>query len=86
MINKLPGNTPEEQNEYLQRTFRNVFNTDDGKVVLNVILDDLHYFKETKCADDVALSNYARVLISERLGFSDTISRTEKLFECEHKK
>lgn len=85
MIKKWPGKTPEEQNKAMQRAFRRVFDTEEGKAVLNVILNDLHYFTPCKTEDEVALNNYAKILINERLDFTDTVEYTDALFKCSSK-
>lgn len=61
----------DEQNEQLKRIFREVFSTENGRIVLTVLLEDMYYFKP--CNDDEAraLNNYAKALISQRLGIND---------------
>ena len=76
--------TPEEQNKELQKIFREVFSSEKGKIVLNVLLDDLHYFKLCRCEEDHALNNYAKILVGVRMGYVDTFSISNKLLECEH--
>ena len=82
MLTKWPGKTPEEQNIAMQRAFRHVFGTEEGIAVLNVILTDLHYFIPCKTDGDVALSNYAKVLLNERLNLTDTVKITDALMNC----
>lgn len=73
-----------EENEEMQKLFRKVFNNYDGKKVLNVILNDLKLFDV--CADErsVALRNYATYLIMTRMGYNDTVSMIDNLFNCKH--
>lgn len=85
-MKKLPGETPEEQNKNLQAMFREVFKTEKGQAVLSVILSDLHYFSRCTTEKDAALCDYAKSLIQNRLGFSNTMSLTERLFDCEIEK
>jgi len=40
--------TPEEQHEYMQELFRKVFMSDEGKIVFNILLDDLNFFKPAR--------------------------------------
>lgn len=82
MIKTWPGKTPEEQNEAMQRAFRHVFGTEEGTAVLNVILADLHYFTPCKTQDEVALNNYAKVLVTERMNLNDTVKYTDALLKC----
>lgn len=79
MITKWPGNTPEEQNQAMQRAFRRVFGSEEGIAVLNVILNDLHYFTPCSSTEDNALCNYAKVLINERMDLTDTVRYTDLL-------
>lgn len=88
-INKvIPGYsnlTEEEQNEVLQETFREVFESEKGKIVLNVILEDLHFLEPCKNEEDRALNNYAKFFILERLGIKDSLSITDAVFSCKDK-
>ena len=77
---RIPGENEEEINKNLIRYFREVFSTDKGRAVLNVILTDLHYFDVCTDDEDRALSNYAKMLISSRLGMVDTVAITDSLF------
>jgi hypothetical protein len=75
---------PEEQNKELQKIFREVFSTEKGKIVFNVLLDDLHFLRVCKSEEDHALNNYAKVLIGVRMGYTDTYSISNNLLTCEH--
>jgi len=72
---------PEVKNEMLISTCRKVFNTHDGKVVLNMLLTDLCYFKNTNSQGESSLNNYAKFFIRERLGLCDTKSLTDFIAE-----
>ena len=72
--------TPAEQNKHLQKMFKEVFGTKHGKIVLGVILEDLYYFEQCKNDEDRALNNYAKMLLSQRLGFNDNKKRIDCLF------
>lgn len=76
----IPGDSEEEINKNLVRYFQEVFSSDKGRAVLNVILTDLHYFDVCTDDEDRALSNYAKMLISNRLGMVDTVAITDSLF------
>jgi len=73
--------TKEEKNAELVNTCKRVFGTDDGKVVLNMLLTDLCLFENTKTEDDKALNEYAKYFIRERLGVSDTKDITDFIAE-----
>lgn len=81
-MDRLPGDTPEEQNRHLQELFHEVLGSDKGKVVLNVILNDLKYFSVCRTEQDNALRNYATVLVQERLGVFDTVSISDFIAGC----
>jgi predicted GNAT family acetyltransferase len=76
----LPGAeslSPKKQNERLREICRRVFGTDEGKIVLNMLLTDLHLFEKNLSTGDNALNEYAKFLIRERLGVSNTVSLTD---------
>lgn len=83
MDKNIPGETEEEQFKNMQRFFREVFSTEKGKTVLNIILTDLHYFDLCKTEGEVALNNYAKLLIHDRMGLNDTVNITECLLKGE---
>lgn len=70
---------PDEQNRQMQKMFREVFSTKHGKIVLGVILEDLYFFSGCYNDEARALSNYAKVLISQRLGINDHKKRIDHL-------
>ena len=70
---------PEEQNKQLQKMFREVFNTQHGRIVLGVILEDLYYFSTCNNDEARALNNYAKALISQRLGIIDHKKQIDRL-------
>lgn len=80
-IPEFNGMTDEEQQKKIVSMFREVFKTEHGKLVLGIILEDLYYFNT--CNDDEAraLNNYAKVLISQRLGFNNNKAKIDHLFE-----
>lgn len=76
--------TPEEQHERMREIFRNVFMSDEGRIVFNIILDDLNFFKPARDEAERARNEYAKFLISDRMGFEDTFSLSNKLLEGEY--
>lgn len=77
-----------EQMKAVQRAFRNVFSTPDGKIVLNVLLSDLRYYRPAETEADYALCEYAKKLLRIRLGLEDTTAMTESVLSAinkEHK-
>lgn len=83
-IGGLPGYenlTAAEQNVKLQEMFREVFGSENGKIVLGVILEDLYYFSSTNNEATAALSNYAKTLLAQRLGINNTKRIIDELFK-----
>lgn len=76
--------TPEEQHEYMQELFRKVFMSDEGKIVFNILLDDLNFFKPARDEAAKARNDYAKFLIADRMGLVNTFSLSNKLLEGEH--
>lgn len=60
-----------EARRELERTYRRVFRSKDGRVVFRSMLEDLCYFDEANTPDEQARKNYASLLIY-RLGLRDT--------------
>lgn len=76
----IPGSTPEEKESYIQKYFREVFGSAQGKAVLNILLTDLHYFDLCEDEEDMHLSNFAKHLLGNRMGLKDTVAITDCLF------
>ena len=77
---ELPGfetATPEEQYKELQKTFKRVFQSADGKIVLNALLKDLFYFDVATSDANKALCEYAKFFVRERLGIKKTLAITD---------
>lgn len=72
-MDRLPGDTPEEQAQVLRDCFREVFSGGKGQVVFNVLLTDLRFFAPCYTEADVALRNYAVALVTERMGIRNTV-------------
>jgi len=64
----------EDKNKMLVETCRKVFSTDEGKVVLNMLLRDLRLFewKGGRIKSERYLNEYAKFFVRERLGVSET--------------
>ena len=73
--------TPEERNEMLVETCRKVFDTEDGRIVLNMLLTDLFLFEKIQDEQGRALNEYAKFFIRERMGVRDTKSLTDFIAE-----
>jgi len=73
--------SPEEKNEIMKETCRRLFITDDGKIALGMLLTDLKMFAEIRTEQDMALNNYAKFFIRERLGVRDTKDLTDFIAE-----
>lgn len=66
-----------EQKKAIQTMFRKVFSTPEGKVVLNILLSDLRYYRPAQNEADYALCEYGKKLLRERLGLEDTAAITD---------
>jgi len=73
--------TQEERKEMMVETCRKVFSTDDGKIVLNMLLTDLFMYENVRTKGDRALNEYAKFFIRERLGVRGTKSMTDFIAE-----
>lgn len=73
--------TPEEQNKQMVKMFNEVFSTPHGKIVLGVILEDLYYFSTCTNDESRALNNYAKALLSQRLGKKDHMKITSMMID-----
>jgi len=69
--------TPQEKNEMLVETCRKVFGSDEGKIVLNMLLTDLFLYENTRTKREHVLNEYAKFFIRERMGVSDTKDMTD---------
>ncbi len=54
----------EEDEQFLQSDFIEVFSKPIGQRVLTKILTDLHFFSRSETEEEVALNNYAKQLMS----------------------
>lgn len=80
----LPGyeRAPEsEQKKALVNINRRLFDTDDGRVVLNELLTDLFFFRETNSPAEAALAEYAKYFVRERLGITNTFELTNAMMK-----
>ena len=67
----------DEQNKELQETFKRVFKSADGRIVLNALLKDLFYFDAATSDSGKALCEYAKFFIRARLGVKKTLCITD---------
>lgn len=73
------GLTEAEAEKKLVSYFREVFGSEHGKIVLGAILEDLYYFSSTPDDKTAALCNYAKTLLSTRLGINNNIKIVDAL-------
>ena len=73
--------TEEEKDEMLIETCRKVFGTDDGKIVLNMLMTDLRLFDLANTEREKYLNDYAKFFIRERLGVRGTKAMTDFIAE-----
>jgi hypothetical protein len=60
----------EAQIEVLRSICNKVFSTNDGKIVLDMLLHDLFIFEQCHDDDDKALNQYGKYFLRERLGLT----------------
>jgi len=73
--------SPEARNELLVETCRKVFNTEDGKIILNMLLADLRLYEDARTKREKTLNEYAKFFIRERLGVRDMKALTDFIAE-----
>jgi len=71
----------EEQNDLLVEICRQVFSSEAGKIVLNMLMTDLCLFEYAPDEREKYLNDYAKYFIRQRLGVRDTKSFTDFLAE-----
>lgn len=71
------GIETKEKQKALQNIFRKVFSTPEGKLVLNVLLSDLRYYRPAENENDYVLCEYAKKLLRNRIGLEDTAVMTD---------
>ena len=80
----IPGfenETVQKQNEELQRMFLETFKGEQGRIVLTSILEDLCFFRECKTEEEHILNNFAKFLMSHRLGIANSFDITNNLLD-----
>ena len=71
-----------ERDKRMSECFRRVFSTDEGRLVLHQILEDLRYYKECVTDTDVALNNFAKFMVFKRLKCDNYKQITSAIFDC----
>lgn len=65
----------------IQKSFRRVFNSQDGRIVLGVMLEDLHFFSPCDTVQAQELRNYATILLNRCGALQDTIRTVDVLID-----
>jgi hypothetical protein len=73
--------TAQEKNEMLKETCRKVFGSDEGKIVLNMLLTDMFLFENTHTKREHVLNEYAKFFIREWMGVSGSKDLTDFIAE-----
>ena len=74
-----PKLTDEEKHEELVAACRRAFSTADGRIALNMLLNDLYFFDQAPGPEGQALNNYAKFFIRGRLGVRGTVALTDAI-------
>lgn len=69
----------EEANRVLQEIFVRVFRGEEARIVLGVLLEDLHVFRTATTPEEMALKNYGTALIRDRLGVTLNLKTLDAL-------
>ncbi len=80
----IPGfenSPPDEQANALKAICQRVFTTEEGRIVFNMLMTDLRFFDEANTEAEVALSEYAKFFLRERLGIVNTLDATNALMK-----
>ena len=70
-----------ERDRQMTECFRRLFSTHDGRIVLHQILTDLRFYDECVSDTDVALNNFAKFMIFNRLKVDNKKQITNLLME-----
>lgn len=76
------GSNDAERTEDMRKTFRRLFSSTEGKKVFNVVLNQLCYFRECTNAEEMTLNNFAKFLLREDMGITDSVHITDTLLEA----
>jgi len=69
-----------EQEEKIREIGRRLFSTPEGAIFLTVMLDDMQYNMQAGSEREVALKNYATILLRDRIGLTrDSLAVTTAL-------
>ena len=71
-----------ERDKRMSECYRRVFSTDEGRIVLHQILEDLMFYKECVTDTDIALNNFAKFMIFKRLKCDNYKQITSAIFDC----
>ena len=71
-----------ERDKRMTECFRRVFSTDEGRIVLHQLLEDLRFYKECITGTDVTLNNFAKFMIFKRLKCDNYKQITSAIFDC----
>ena len=86
IMGSLEGDTEQEvvieRDKRMTECYRRVFSTDEGRLVLHQILEDLMFYKECVTDTDIALNNFAKFMIFKRLKCDNYKQMTSAIFDC----
>ena len=70
-----------ERDKRMTECYRRLFSTPDGRIVLHQILTDLRFYDECVTDTDVALNNFAKFMIFNRLKVDNKKQITSLIME-----
>ena len=71
-----------ERDKRMSECYRRVFSTDEGRLVLHQILEDLRFYDECVTDTDIALNNFAKFMIFKRLKCDNYKQMTNAIMDC----
>lgn len=70
-----------ERDRKMTECFRRVFSSQDGRIVLHQLLEDLRFYDECVTDTDVALNNFAKFMIFKRLKVDNKKKITNQIMD-----
>lgn len=72
----------EEQDKQITQMYRRVFSSEEGRIVFQQILIDCFYFQECVTDTQVALNNFAKFMINNRLKINNVKQKTDAIIDA----
>lgn len=83
----LPGYehlSEEDQLKEMQAMFRRVFSGEEGEIVLDILLEELYFYKPCLTEEQRIRNNFAKELLIEKMGINEFLLITKSIKSCEN--